>query len=196
MAHEQSSFALTQMLRKNLMICGLIVFGCSLSSCSSFFHQLKPVGDGKNSPQTITQPSIPSHGNRVTTIKTEKDQSTQALLMSHFSEWEGTRYRLGGLSQKGIDCSGFVYLTYREKLGIQLPRTTSQQIKMGEKVSKRNLKVGDLIFFKTGRKVRHVGIYVGNNEIIHASSSRGVTKTSLSQSYWKSKYWKAKRVKI
>ncbi len=116
-------------------------------------------------------------------------------LYGHYQEWKSVKYRLGGLSKKGIDCSGFAYLTYRSKFGIDLPRTTEQQAKRGTSVSKNELQTGDLVFFKTGWTVRHVGIYLEDQNFLHASTSNGVMISSLDNIYWKSKYWKAKRIR-
>ena len=101
---------------------------------------------------------------------------------------------MGGLSKDGIDCSGFVYTTFRSKLGINIPRSTALQSKIGSNVSKNKLRTGDLVFFKTATKVRHVGIYIENNKFLHASTSKGVMISKLDNVYWKSKYWKSKRL--
>ncbi|MEE9543111.1 MAG: NlpC/P60 family protein [Thermodesulfobacteriota bacterium] len=115
-------------------------------------------------------------------------------LYSQHREWKGVRYNIGGLNKLGVDCSGFVYLTYKSKLGIKLPRTTKAQIKVGKEVSKRKLRAGDLVFFKTSRKVRHVGIYIEDGKFLHASTSKGVMISRLDNKYWRKAYWKARRV--
>ncbi|MRX72269.1 NlpC/P60 family protein [Bacillus lacus] len=105
-----------------------------------------------------------------------------------------TPYKYGGTTPKGFDCSGFVGYSYKKSVGSALPRTASDMYKKGKTVSKSQLKKGDLVFFSTNRKgVSHVGIYVGNNQFIHASSSKGVTVDKMSNSYWKTKYVGAKR---
>ncbi len=120
-------------------------------------------------------------------------QITHAL-HAQYNNWKGTPYRLGGLSKKGIDCSGFVYLTFKQHFGITLPRTTKGQVKQGDKIALRKLKSGDLVFFKTGWRSRHVGIYIGNGKFLHASTSKGVIISKLDNVYWKKKYWRAQRV--
>ncbi|MGV3240836.1 C40 family peptidase, partial [Streptococcus hyovaginalis] len=106
----------------------------------------------------------------------------------------GSPYKYGGTSPKGCDCSGFVGSRYT-KVGKSLPRTTADMSKKGKKVKKSNLKKGDLIFFKTYKKgASHVGIYIGSNQFIHSSSSKGVKVDKLSNSYWKTKYYGAKRI--
>ncbi|MFC4775222.1 C40 family peptidase [Paenibacillus sp. GCM10023252] len=93
-----------------------------------------------------------------------------------------------------FDCSSFVQYTFL-KNGIWLPRTSAGQASMGKPVAKGYLSVGDLVFFKTnGKSISHVAVYAGNNNIIHSASSKGVSITSLNNSYWKSKYVTARRV--
>lgn len=108
--------------------------------------------------------------------------------------WRGTPYRIGGNSRKGIDCSAFVQQTYATQFNKGLPRTTREQAKTGKEIDRDELQAGDLLFFKTGWRSRHVGIYRGNGEFIHASKSKGVTKTALSNPYWKARYWQARRL--
>lgn len=105
----------------------------------------------------------------------------------------GVKYRWGGTTPAGFDCSGLLVYSFK-KAGKTLPRTSAQMWSKGKKVSK--LSTGDLVFFATGsnkKKVTHVGVYIGNGKFTHASSSKGVTTTAMSNSYWKPKYLGAKR---
>ena len=120
-------------------------------------------------------------------------ERTEAL-KKHFTSWKGTRYRYGGLSRKGIDCSGFTLLTYKQLFGMSLPRTVREQVKKGKKVQKTSLRPGDLVFFKTGVFQKHVGIYLENDQFMHASRSSGVMISRLDNIYWKKRYWQAKRI--
>lgn len=115
-------------------------------------------------------------------------------LRAQVERWRGVPYRLGGLDRSGIDCSGFVYHTFRELLDITLPRSTRRQAQRGIQISVRELGVGDLVFFQTGSKVRHVGIYTGQGRFVHASTSEGVTESRLDNPYWSQHYWKARRI--
>ena len=112
------------------------------------------------------------------------------------SKYIGVRYSYGGTSESGFDCSGYVRHVFNE-LGItSLDRTSSGMYHQGTAVSKSDLEPGDLVFFNTsGSGVSHVGIYVGSGQFIHASSSKGVTKTDLNdRQYWGNKYVGAKRI--
>ena len=83
---------------------------------------------------------------------------------------------------------------YDDLFDIKLPRTTKDQSTLGNRVRKRNLDAGDLVFFKTGLTRRHVGIYMKDGIFVHASRSNGVVKSSLDSGYWADNFWKAKRV--
>ena len=99
----------------------------------------------------------------------------------------GVPYVYGGLSTKGIDCSGLVYRVFRDVLGLGVPRTTKTLYDFSEKVNRENLEPGDLVFFNTTGPLAHVGIYAGNDVFIHAASEgprTGVIKSSLDDAYW------------
>lgn len=117
------------------------------------------------------------------------------ILYKQYKEWRGTRYRLGGLSKGGIDCSGFVYLTYLDRLGIELPRSTHGQVYKGRDVARSELQTGDLVFFRNGR-VNHVGIYMEEGKFMHSSTKSGVRISSLGNTYWQRTYWKARRLNL
>ena len=108
----------------------------------------------------------------------------------------GTRYRFGGSSRSGgIDCSAFVQKVFRE-LEVSLPRTAREQFEVGSAVTPGDLQKGDLIFFSTyASYASHVGIYLGNNKMIHASSrDRRVVISPMNTSYYRSRYLGAKRI--
>jgi cell wall-associated NlpC family hydrolase len=104
----------------------------------------------------------------------------------------GTPYVFGGTSSSGFDCSGFVQHVFAT-LGIGLPRTADAQYDAG-KPAVGGPRAGDLVFFDTYGGVSHVGIYLGNGQFVHASSSRGVMVSKLSEAYWASRYVGAKRI--
>lgn len=110
------------------------------------------------------------------------------------NKYKGVPYLFGGASPKGFDCSGFLMYVF-DQHGVKLPRTADKQYEKGKFVARKDLKVGDLVFFTTYEKgASHCGIYVGKDSFIHASSSLGVTVTPLSNVYWKARYLGARRV--
>lgn len=118
-------------------------------------------------------------------------------LIKNARQHMGTKYVYGGTTTSGFDCSGFTQYAFK-KSGMSIPRTTGSQYKSGTAVAKNSLQTGDLVFFNTtGRgSVSHVGIYVGANNFIHASTSRGVMISSIyDKYYWGSRYVGARRVK-
>jgi cell wall-associated NlpC family hydrolase len=122
-----------------------------------------------------------------------KKENISNNLLSFYKDWEGTKYRLGGTSKKGIDCSSFVQLAMKNSSNVTLPRSTKEQINIGKTISKNELQMGDLVFFKTGR-TNHVGIYIEDGKFMHASTKIGVTISELDNTYFKKNYWKAQRI--
>jgi hypothetical protein len=107
----------------------------------------------------------------------------------------GVPYKLGGSTLKGIDCSALVKKIY-EIFNIQLPRTAWEQLSIGKKVEKDQLKEGDLVFFKRQGNHAHVGIYIGDNQFVHASSSNREVKIDyLNTPYYSKRFFKGVRVK-
>jgi len=140
-------------------------------------------------PQSSHQASI-----NVPPTLPKNDDSIRARLQQQYLAWKGVPYKEGGNNKQGVDCSGFVHITFKNALGVTVPRSTQLLLKTGTQISRQRLSVGDLVFFKTGRSKQHVGIYIGQNQFIHASTSQGVTKSNLKSRYWSQHYWKSARV--
>ncbi|PSN07164.1 NlpC/P60 family protein [Siccibacter turicensis] len=126
--------------------------------------------------------------------ESQSDAKMKARILEQYKNWKGTRYHLGGTSRRGIDCSALMQRIFSDSINLDLPRTTGEQLHRGISVSQRQLKPGDLVFFNTGKRRRHVGVYIGGNKFIHASSSQGVTISMLSNAYWRHHYVTARRV--
>ncbi|UVI31146.1 C40 family peptidase [Paenibacillus spongiae] len=118
----------------------------------------------------------------------------QPKLTASVNEVVGTPYKWGGTTTDGFDCSGFILHIFKQ-FDVKLPRTSKTQANTGEKVEKDDLRPGDLVFFNTdGKGISHAGIYVGDGNFAHSSSSKGVRISGLSDSYYKKRYVTARRV--
>ncbi len=122
--------------------------------------------------------------------------SAQDLVLKGL-ELVGINYRRGGTDpEKGLDCSGFVQIVFRDAVGKLLPRTAKEQSQVGDAVEKKELKPGDLVFFNTMRRAfSHVGIYLGDNRFMHAPRTGAEVRVEdMSQSYWVKRYNGARRI--
>lgn len=133
--------------------------------------------------------TTPSSGTQsASTVETEQQ------LRASVKEWHGTPYALGGSSTRGIDCSAFVQRLYRDVLGVPVPRTTEEQVRTGRSIPADEAQAGDLVFFRPERKQRHVGVYLGDGEFAHASTSQGVMISDFHDAYWQDIYWMTRRL--
>lgn len=102
----------------------------------------------------------------------------------------GIPYKYAGSTLSGFDCSGLTQYVYRQA-GISIPRTTKKQLSSSQTIAYQQLLPGDLAFYKTGTNTRHVGIYIGNNQMIHASTgSKRVRTANITDSYWRQRFTK------
>jgi len=109
------------------------------------------------------------------------------------NSWLGTPYEYGGITRAGIDCSGLVVKVFEQMNGVVLPYSVKELNKLGERVNKNKLLQGDLVFFCKNKRPTHVGIYMGNNVFVHASSTKGVIRSRL-DNYWNKTYCGARRL--
>lgn len=122
--------------------------------------------------------------------------SAQDLILKGL-ELVGINYRRGGTNpESGLDCSGFVQLVFKDSVGKLLPRTAREQSQVGDSIDKDQLKPGDLVFFNTMRRAfSHVGIYLGNNQFVHAPRTGAEIRVEdMSQGYWVKRYNGARRI--
>ena len=120
---------------------------------------------------------------------------TNEKLIGFLEDWYGTPYKYGGNTRRGVDCSALTCAMLDTVYGISLPRTAREQYGAGKKISKANLMHGDLVFFNTTGGISHVGVYLGNNKFIHASTSAGVMISDLDDIYFKRRYVGACRIR-
>ena len=150
------------------------------------------------SKKSYTNKKKETHSIKVNTpTKPSKEAETIAKYAKKFN---GTRYKYGGTTKRGMDCSGLVYTSFRDN-NVSVPRTTSDLKSYGDWIDIKEVNVGDLLFFatkKNSRKVNHVGIVTnvrtGHVEFIHASTSKGVMISSLAEKYWYFAFVQARRV--
>ncbi len=172
-------------LKKYLLLIFFLLFifqGCSFKNGSSTYPRKA----------NKTFPNRDNYNYQIT-----KDLDYEKLyqsLKSYYKSWKGVRYKYGGDTKNGIDCSAFVQRAFKDALNIKIPRTTTLQSKIGKEISRNSLEMGDLIFFKTGFKSKHVGIYLEGGKFLHASTSKGVTISRLDNPYYSKHFWKIKRV--
>lgn len=130
-------------------------------------------------------------------IPFNQSESIQSKLVKEASSHLGKPYKYGKTGPKSFDCSGFVYAVHRN-VGLKIPRTSLAQSKIsGDKISKKNLEIGDLVFFDTSKKghVNHSGIYIGKGKFIHASSGKAFSVTISDINAWyKDKFKWGKRI--
>ena len=166
------------MSRYILHICTFIPFILILlSSCGT---SRKATSGNSGKPANIPQAVVLDDG---------LDDIT-ARLLNEASTWLGVRYKYGGSTRAGTDCSGMVMQVFKDAAGISLPRSSREQHAYCKPIKQNELVEGDLVFFAIGKssKVGHVGLYVGDRKMIHASTSRGVMISALDEAYWKKHY--------
>lgn len=146
-----------------------------------------PIGD------LIAQAKL-DRANADASIETGVSSSGSKLAQAALN-YVGIRYRFGGTTPKGFDCSGLIYYTASKYMGVELPRTSSSMASVGTSVKRDNLQPGDLVFFNTrGFRNSHVGIYLGNNEFLHAPSTGKTVRVEKLDGYWDKRYNGARRL--
>lgn len=115
-------------------------------------------------------------------------------MFNFIEDWWKTRYRYGGSTKNGVDCSALTGLLFCSVYGIILPRTAKDQYNRSQKIAREEIKEGDLVFFNTRGGISHVGVYLSNNYFVHSSVSNGVTISSLNEEYYNNKYVGAGRI--
>ncbi|MEN1784235.1 MAG: C40 family peptidase [Bacteroidota bacterium] len=173
----------------------LVLFFLVLSSCIV----KKKTTYGTDRTVTVEQGTEAQTAKPPKKEKKRKNRKADNIVASAM-RYTGTRYRFGGTTKKGMDCSGLVYVSLKEN-AIPFPRVSYQMAGKGQRVRLKEVRKGDLLFFKTsksGKRINHVGLVVqvkGDQvKFIHATSSRGVIVSSLKEGFWNKAFVKATRI--
>lgn len=133
-------------------------------------------------------------------ISRPASDNTIIKIINYAKQFVGVRYKMGGTTKSGIDCSGLIHESFRA-YDVYLPRISRDMAKRGDEVLLENIQEGDLVFFRTQNKrnaINHVGLVVtsfaGNIEFIHATTSLGVIISKLSENYWHNSFAEARRI--
>jgi lipoprotein Spr len=177
--------------------------GVSAKNSTHFIQDIQ-INPGTSMPGNGTVITVPAKNNTGKGLDIENCSSLQfkyAQLMNrevesitnielyHFvDEWWATRYRYGGTTKSGIDCSAYSSALLSKVYGIKSPRTARDIYSVCDKIDKENLQEGDLVFFNTRGGVSHVGVYLGNGYFTHASVGNGVTINNLDEKYYNRKF--------
>ena len=168
------------------------------------YKTTRPVTRSKTSKKVTVKPKTT---NDVTNEDTTEDNENSELvygtstadnIIKKALSYKGTKYRYGGVTKKGIDCSGLMHVSYKSQ-NIILPRSSYEQSKKGVKIPLSKAQKGDLLFFKTSRnRISHVGLIIEVDDedirFIHASTSRGVIISSLKEGYWNNAFVEARTI--
>ena len=182
----------------------ILVLSIGFTACKS---SKRAKADRTISTEIITKKNndAPTVFNHVNSVGSENNGITTGIspaeyIIDYAKQFEGVRYKWGGTTKSGMDCSGLVYESFRS-YDIVLPRMSRDMAKRGKKIALKNVLNGDLLFFKTGNRrnsINHVGLIVDikNNDIefIHATSSKGVIISNLNDPYWLNAFHEARRI--
>lgn len=171
-------------------LCGLMLGGCRSSRSSVKGSQGRVAKTERTNRGGSSKPATSSKPINLSDI----DDPMARDLISEANNWLGTPYSYGGTTTGGTDCSGLVMSLYRDVTGVKIPRSTREQVRYCTNVARNKMRPGDLVFFASGSEVSHVGLYVGNGSMIHASSSRGVVVSDIDTGYWGQRYKTGGRV--
>ena len=188
------------MMKKSIYTTIILTISILLTSCgSSKVTSYKKAGSKKV--YTSSNKSKADNTDKVFRSKYADESAPRDInkILKTAKSYIGTPYKYGGTTSSGFDCSGLVYVSFKE-LDIELPRRSSDQAGYGKEVNVENVKIGDLIFFNTsGNSISHVGIVESINHdgaisFVHSSTSKGVMISSLDENYWKARFVKAVRL--
>jgi cell wall-associated NlpC family hydrolase len=191
---------------KRLLFLLLIIF-LSFSSCKSAKQANSQVSKTSKivieprSEGIVMDKTIPSKDITINPAHTNIENSKAYSIVEYAKQFKGVKYKFGGATKSGMDCSGLVFESFRSH-DIILPRISRDMAKNGKKINLAHVEIGDLVFFKTGSRrneINHVGLVVstdnnGNVEFIHSSTTAGVIVSSIREAYWDKTFVEARRI--
>lgn len=181
--------------RRGLPLAGLLVAVLLATACSST-PRYRPAPDAPAGPAATPRPKAeqPAPPRAKAERRPRSGDARLDAVLEAARGYLGTPYHYGGTDRRGMDCSGLVWRAFRDADARELPRTSRAMHGEGMAVTRAELMPGDLVFFATsGKGVNHVGLYEGDGDFLHASSSRGVIRSSLAERYWRRCYVDARR---
>ncbi|WP_034918800.1 C40 family peptidase [Gillisia sp. CAL575] len=171
-----------------------------LSSCGASKSKRAVVQQNLNANEVIIYHKSPENKLHTASASEKPKDNRVYNITSTALKFEGTKYKFGGTTEKGMDCSGLVFTSFLEE-DIELPRTSRAMSLEGERLSLVDVNIGDLLFFETNKNkkvINHVGLVVeiqpGHILFIHSSTSKGVIISSLADNYWFDHFVMARRV--
>ncbi|MCK6542515.1 C40 family peptidase [bacterium] len=179
-----------------ILIVMLVFVGCTPQP---IYRAVKADGQKTSVKASETHMPTASVSDSSATGAKKEPANIEEAMMAEIKTWIGTPYRFGmEKKSEGTDCSGFVGAVFRKVRQIELPRQAADMYAKGTPITRNELRFGDLVFFQNTYKgavgASHVGIYVGNNQIAHASTTVGVTISSLDESYYEKHYLGCRRI--
>ncbi|AUP78577.1 C40 family peptidase [Flavivirga eckloniae] len=165
------------------------------------FTSCKSSKKARSKKETPTKVVISRKNKKETATYKTKHVTKADHIVDYAMQFKGVRYKWGGTTKSGMDCSGLVFQSFKAH-DVYLPRISRDMAKKGDKISLKKAQEGDLLFFKTGKRgrhrINHVGLVVkskaGDITFIHATTSRGVLVSKLSENYWKSAFVEARKI--
>ncbi len=181
-----SSFRATLPLKRVSQVY-FFIFLCFAASTLQLFLPAYAFGDIPTETIVIQQ--------TVQASNTSSHATSMKSFFNNVGQYFGIRYRFGGQTPAGFDCSGFVRFIYNKAFNMHLPRSSREMSAIGNKVNKGELQPGDLVFFQTkGQHINHVGIFVGNDTFVHSSLSKGIAEDKLQYNYYEKRFAGAVRL--
>lgn len=168
-----------------ILLCAMLAV--SVASCHSGRRTVR----GSQAQQYHKQQTSPVY------TPTEKPSGTAGQVIDEAYRWLGVPYLYGGNDRDGVDCSGLTCRVFVDGASIYLPRSSREQAEFARRIDRSKMRPGDLVFFvsqRGGDRINHVALYIGDNKVIHATTSRGVIISDLSERYWAEHFFCCGRV--